>query len=377
MKTKSSKRLIISFAVFAVGILVCLPLRTYQLSKLIESSTGFWFRSQASNFTIPLLYTILAVATVAIIVNSLVKSGLTSCISGEKNILLAVVSFIFAVTLVIDAATQAINVWQIFSEFNSLRMTNYTLATYFNKCGGYALIIESVFAAFSAVFFAIFGMNNLKLFGSLSRFKFLALTPLLWAIGKIVYRFIITIRFLNVSEILFELFMLVFAILFFFNFARVVSNLDAESAAKKLLPYGLPAALFALVVSAPRLICLITGMKSRLVDGYPFSACDFAMALFIVIFLLSSVKSSAEIENSGDEETLAEADGIAADTASENSAENSLTDNAEKSVDTAAEDDISAQPEEASAEETEIPPETAQQPNSDENTQNDNDANED
>lgn len=358
MKTKSSNRLIISFAVFAVGILVCLPLRTYQLSRLIESSTGFWLRSQASNFTIPFLYAVLAVAAVAIIANSLIKSGLTSCVPNEKNILLAVISFVFAITLVVDAATQAINIVKIFSEFSSLRMTNYTLASYFNKCGGFALIIESVFAALSAIFFAIFGMNSLKLFGSLSRFKLLALTPLIWAIGKIVYRFVITIRFLNVSEILLELFMLVFAILFFFNFARVVSNLEAEGAAKKLLPYGLSTALFALVVSAPRLICLITGMKAKLVDGYPFSACDFAMALFIIVFLLSAVKTTANNENCDEKAT----DNGTEEKTDGGDSVGSATENLGETIET----ESSAQQEntESSAKESESPAETAQQPDS-------------
>ena len=53
--------------IFAAGLVAVLPLRTYQLMRLIEPETGFYTGHSA---TIPTLYILLAVCTVVLVVIS-------------------------------------------------------------------------------------------------------------------------------------------------------------------------------------------------------------------------------------------------------------------------------------------------------------------
>ena len=57
----------IILCVFAAGLVVALPLRTYQLMRLIEPESGFYASSSA---TIPALYILLAALTAALVLLS-------------------------------------------------------------------------------------------------------------------------------------------------------------------------------------------------------------------------------------------------------------------------------------------------------------------
>ncbi|MCR4925348.1 MAG: hypothetical protein K5917_03560 [Clostridiales bacterium] len=291
METKNNKMLLGSFLAFAIGLIIAIPLRIYQVAKLIEPESGFY--SNTSNFTIPFLYIILIASAVAIIALFFVNKKIPFTTPESKNIVLAVFAIIFAVTLIIDAANRFVELFSISADFRSL-ISSYSFSGYFAKRGGFALILEIISASVSAVYFSLFAMRNLKLFGSLSRFKILPLFPLVWIMSRMICLFLKTIRFLNVSDIVLELFMLSFAMLFFFAFARIIANIEAEGSVKKICPFGIVTALLAFTVSIPRLIMLVVGLKGRLVSGYPFYPCDLAMAAFIIVFLVYAIKTTKD-----------------------------------------------------------------------------------
>ena len=98
--------------IFAAGLVAVLPLRTYQLMRLIEPETGFYTGHSA---TIPTLYILLAVCTVVLVVISYLSGDVPVRLWKRKNIGLGTVSLLFAVSLVVDAISQTENFLNILS----------------------------------------------------------------------------------------------------------------------------------------------------------------------------------------------------------------------------------------------------------------------
>ena len=140
--------------IFAAGLVAVLPLRTYQLMRLIEPETGFYSGHSA---TIPTLYILLAVFTVVLVVISYLSGDVPVRLWKRKNIGLGTVSLLFAVSLVVDAISQTENFLNILSERNALVIQqNTSLFLYLIKTGGFALIFEVqclavCFFSFSAI----------------------------------------------------------------------------------------------------------------------------------------------------------------------------------------------------------------------------------
>ena len=119
----------------------------------------------------------------------------------------------------------------------------------------------------------------------MSSFRVLSVMPVVWSICRIIYRFVTKISFINVSDLLLELFMLVFLISFTLAFAQVVTNVTPEICAWRLFGCGLPAALLAFVISVPRLMMLVMLHTDRIVTGHSLAPCDLMLAVFIPVFL--------------------------------------------------------------------------------------------
>ena len=122
-----------------------------------------------------------------------------------------------------------------------------------------------------------------------SEYELLAITPLLWSICRILHRFMRTISFVNVSDLFYELFMLVFLMLFFMAMAQVVSRVGTERNDWKLFAYGLPAGIFCLLCFVPRAILVLVGKSELLAVLSGPEVCDLGAALFILSLLLGKM----------------------------------------------------------------------------------------
>lgn len=297
MQTKNMKKLYAAFVVFAVGMLVSIPLRAFQAARLIEPETGFY--TDPSNITVAVFYAAIGIVSVAIFALLFFKTSLPVTMPEGRDALSCISSFFLAITIIIDASLQVFNIFSIINSFSTL-VSSYTFSGYFSKSGGYSLIVEVIFGALSAMFLAIFGMYRAGLFGTLSRFKLLAACPLIWIMSRIVVLFLKTIRILNVSDLFLSLLMLIFSMLFFLAFARIVSNIEPQGAVKRVYPYGLIAALLLACVSLPKLMLYMMGMKDKIPVEYPLNLCDLGMFLFIMTFLFSAIKTEDDKSDDSD-----------------------------------------------------------------------------
>lgn len=276
--------------VAALSLCVLLPLRVYQVTSIIDPETGFF---TDSSFTVPLFYILGGAVAAALMILSYMndKANRTrNC--AVKSKLLGAISVITAISIMYGSVTSISGFVKLSSEY-SLLMHNVSFTSYLTQSGATALLLKSVFGILTGVFFCVYAISCFSDKMKLSSVKILSAAPVAWAICRIVYRFIEKISFVNVSDLLLELIMLVFIIMFLLAFAQVVTDVTPEISAWRLYGCGLPAAVTAFIVSAPKVFLMVIGHPELIVEGYSFELCDLILAIFIPVFLYNTATAKA------------------------------------------------------------------------------------
>lgn len=267
-----------------ITVVIAVPMRIYQYFKVIEPGTGFYDKI---DFSVYLMYILLVACIVTSIISPLFAHNKSNHIYNTSGIPLMIVSFIAALGIVVDSASQLIEYFGLYDITNV--GTGQTLQEYVSTQGGSLLLGQAITGFLCVVYFFIIGLTAATGKFNFTKFRLLSLIPVLWCVFRLLYRFKRTISFVNVSDLMIELFMIVFMMLFFFAYAQVTTRIEADSAYKKLFMYGIPAAVCALVCFIPRFILMITGNSDLLSEHYGVNYGDFAVAVFIIYNLISRV----------------------------------------------------------------------------------------
>ncbi len=269
--------------VFAAAVLVALPTRVYQLLALVDSSNGFF---KESDVTVPVLYAIVAVFSLLFLVLSFISKEVPSPkLPTGKNPVLGIASFVITAGLG----------WDMFATLSEVIPVNQGSAGIFisllrnnlAQAGGAFTILKFVFAFFAIIYFIVFGISHLNGKASYKEFKLLALSPLCWSMTVLVTKLMNAISFIKVSELLFEIFMFVFVMLFLITFARISSGVFTEDSMWGIYGYGLTASLLAAIVTIPRIVILVVGLDA--VEGYEFNFSHLALLVFIMAYVFASL----------------------------------------------------------------------------------------
>lgn len=286
MKSKSDiiYKLPLFCSLFA--LLVAVPLRVYQYFKILEPETGFYNKI---DFSVYVIYFLLGIAMVIGIAIPLInRKNIITVSRPKKSSAFLVISIIIAVTIIVDSASQLISYFDLYEQAVS---SSTQIAKYVKDQGGNMLLIQSVFGAIAAIYFFVTGLAVGVGNSDGTKFKVLAFAPVLWCIFKLLYRFKRTISFVNVSDLLLELFAIVFLMLFFLAFSQVVSAIDASDVYWKLYAYGITAAMFTLMCFLPRFIVMAVGHSELLCTHHGISYSDLGVAIYIIYALLSRAKA--------------------------------------------------------------------------------------
>lgn len=286
MKNKSD--VIYKLPLFAslCALLVAVPLRVYQYFKVLEPDTGFYSKT---DFSVYAIYILLGAAMlIGVIIPMINKKKMIAVPSVKKSPVFLVVSIVLAITLIIDSAGQLMDYFDLYDVANT---SGTAVSDYVKSQGGSLLLLQSVSGAVAAVYFFISGLSVGLGNSDGSRLKLLALTPVLWCIFKLLYRFKRTISFINVSDLLLELFEIVFLMIFFLALAQTTAKIDVKAIFWKNFAYGVPAAMFALMCFLPRLIVMISGNSELLNAHHGIAFSDFGVAVYIIYNLLSRAKA--------------------------------------------------------------------------------------
>ena len=289
---KPEPTVLISIA--ALSLCALLPLRVYQVTTLIDPETGFFTEN---HFTVPLMYTLGAIVIIALMVLSFLNSKANrarNCIT--KSASLGIISMLTALGLTYDSIVSVLDFMQLNSEY-SVATHGVKYSAYLTQSGAAAHMAEGITGILAAFFFCIYAVSCFRKESKLSSFSLISITPTLWAIARIVLRFLEKISFVNISDLLLELIMLAFMIIFMLTFAQVVTGTSPEVCAWRLFGCGLPAAIVAFIICVPRIFLAITGNFELMVEGYEIEFCDLALAIFIPVFLYNTSTAKKTAEN--------------------------------------------------------------------------------
>ena len=286
MKNKTDIIYKLPLFVSLFALLAAVPLRVYQYFKVLEPETGFY---SSNDISVYVMYILLGAAMLLSVLIPLInKKKLITVTSVKKSPAFLVFSLILAVTIIIDSAGQLMGYFDL---YDAASAAGGTVTEYVKNQGGTFLLLQAVSGAVAAVYFFVSGLSVSLGNSDGSRLKILGLTPVLWYIFKLLYRFKRTISFTNVSDLMLELFAIVFLMMFFFALAQTVAKIDAQTVFWKIFAYGIPAAMFALMCFLPRFIVMIIGKSELLNTHYGVSYSDLGVAAYIIYNLLSRMKA--------------------------------------------------------------------------------------
>lgn len=269
-----------------VGLLaLAIPLRTFQLMFITESDTGFY---KADNWTIYAMYalSVLAILVPYIIVNLAKSVPSSQSLPSKKNGFLAATSILFGLGILLDALMCAVNTFA--------PKTDVANQVVMPQESSFPMLMEIGFGVFAAIYFIIFGISYIVGNTKYSQYKFMALAPLGWAIGRIISRFLTKIAYVNVADLMLELFALAFMMMFLLALARVSSGLANEKSMRSLFASGYVCAFFFAVANAPRLVLTVIGKGEMLPNEYPLALCDLFFVFFAVAYIVNAMKCAKE-----------------------------------------------------------------------------------
>ena len=276
--------LYIVFGLMAVAVIF----RMYQLLNIIESDTGFY---KFKDWSVIVMYALSALAIIVpYVLTTLAKNVPASKSPFRKNMLLAVGALIFAVGIVFDVVSSLSTFLLNAKGFSAVGISIFGTMDQ----GQIPLLLEAVLGIFAAIYMLVFGISFIDGRTTYAQYKFMAITPLFWAMSRIVLRFVRKIAYINVSDLMLELFMLAFMMIFLLNFARISSGLANSKAMRTVFSSGFVSIFFCAVANLPRLLMVLTANGGRLPDEYPFSLCDLGFAIFAFAYIINAMKYAKE-----------------------------------------------------------------------------------
>ena len=280
----------------AVFTLFAVPLRTFQFLNCLDPETGFW---TVRDVTVPVLYAlVIGVAVFAFFIS--LFSGIMPKpeFSKQKDIPLGVSALLMALGFAWDAFANvriAIATYAGLGENEELSMAYQLISS--GTLGRFGQVLFAVLSVVSLLFFGISKLTGTTLY---ENHKVLALSPVVWGVFRLLVHFVEPISYKNVSQLLLEILLVVFAMIFWFAFARIASGVNPDSSMWLFFFGGITAAFLGYVCALAPFILIITGQGHLIPPSRPMQFVDLAFAIFATCALFNAMPKTVGI-NSRDE----------------------------------------------------------------------------
>ncbi len=280
-----------------ISTLILTILRCVQIFKFIDPETGF---KVGGTFLFVLVYIILgAVCCYFSLAAYFSKSSMDIGIHKINSSVSGIAALLFSVSLIFDSFSSFFNGLENLSEPSVGSGIQSLMSN-----GSLPLTAQSFFAILSAVYFVVVSVDFFKGRTKSSSLKVLAIAPVAWTGMRMISRFIRQISFVEVSDLLFELIMLAFLIMFFMAFAQVNSGVYSHGFSWRLIGFGLSAAVISGTISISRLIFRFIENGAYINAEHPFSFADLAFSLFAVVLAFELVGKLNNADNNKVEEEV-------------------------------------------------------------------------
>lgn len=259
-----------AWIVFAVTLLITLPLRLYQLYFLSEKDTGFY--TDGIRTTV-IISSVLAVGAALMIMMSAMDRRGRAAYSPVRSIPAAVFGILTGLGVILECVASLFGIESLQSQIT------YAVLTILGIFAGIVLILSgSNFAA---------GKNTFE------QQPLLALVPSIWGCACLVALFISFVAVVNVAENIYDTFTVIFILLFLFHQAKLLARIDDEKSGKMIYMFGLPAALMALLTGISGFAQQFMGVTRSGLFPAGFYPVNILFALYILFFLAADSKSFA------------------------------------------------------------------------------------
>lgn len=266
--------------IFAVGLIITIPLAVYLILYSIDPSTHFYYddAKYVSQTNI-----ILVILTVILILPIFFKrAGSAARYAESRRPVLAVFSAILAAALCVCSAYDLKN---IVSK---------------NGAGNFLTGLSGILAA---IFFFILAYKAFT--GKNIDIRISALLPVLWGVINLISTFMSLTQIANISEYLYEVLYMVFAILFLYYNARLVGGVTNKRELNGVFAFGLPCAFYGLLASVPPVIAHLINSTRGNLPKLQYAA-YLAMSLYILALLISLIADKAKTQPEKEPEQITE-----------------------------------------------------------------------
>lgn len=255
---------------FFLGALIALPLKIYQLLKIVDYTTGFYKSGNVANVLLPI---VIALCAVAVFVTALTSRKFPQYSPKVKSVALGIVSGITAISI---GYASAVELFQ-----PSKAMFDGTIGLIYS-CLGLISVLSFLFLMVS-----FFMANNL-----VSVKPAIMLPPVLWMGLRMVLTFFDFSHKANISEISYDILMMAAMLIFLLSMAKFMSG-AGEGTSKLTFASGACAALFALLSAVPRYVLRFSNankgvtlqLSAETAKTYDPHLPDLMLAIFAIGFL--------------------------------------------------------------------------------------------
>ncbi len=288
-------------AVYALSLIICVPLRIFHVFSLIEPQTGFY---SETNFSVVIFYVVLAFSCLFCLVGAyLSKNNITfTDKSVNANVPVGIIAILLSIGFFLDFG------YCFVLSVDGENAYSYTAADSFAalmRSGFIPRKAEMLFAALSFIYFLVFAILVIskKYKGQM---KIFSLVTVFWGITRLITLFVRQISFVRVSDLFLEIAATAFMTLFFFSFCECVSGVYRKEAQWRILGVGLPASLCCLVIQIPRIAAGISdnihaGEPGYTVllynDDYILNYVEIFTGIIIISFFIALIKNKKSENN--------------------------------------------------------------------------------
>lgn len=280
----SAERLLLALE---LAVTITVPLRVYQLFAITDTGrTGFY---DVRNWSVCTLYAMLLLFLLGLAALALLSDSITASRPViRKDRLMGAAALVMAAGAGYETAVGVRLLLGSLSDPIPPAGADRLQALF--SGGRLVMAFRLVFGLLALVYMLLFGFSYLGGKADFCRYRLFALTPLFWSMLRLIFRFMSRISFVQVADLLFELGMLAFQMLFFLSFARISSSLAGRGEMRRLVMCGLPAALLAWLIGITRFIAVVSGNGELLPADLGFSLADPAFGFFAVAYIHMQLK---------------------------------------------------------------------------------------
>ena len=281
-----------AWTVFLVTLVLVLPARVYQLLFLLDAKKNTY---KDGGMSTTVILSVLALSTILIIIMCYKNKHAPKEFQPIKNV----------PTAIICALTGAAVIFHSFASMAEVKenAAQTTLSIIGAAAGSAQLQAMRVFLSFFGILaglvILITAYNFLQGVNMFHHFPLVALVPPLWGCINLAVLFVTDTASVNVAENAFDMFTVIFTLLFLFAQSRLFAGIDVEKNTKSVYMFGLPCIVLALVTSLPGGLFTVLGKDTASSLSTSSHIVNLCMAVYIILFLFSMQRSHLPAQKHG------------------------------------------------------------------------------